>query len=103
MLAIYSPSKYILSANRSPKKATYITGIKHVESSNLSSEFPEADPTKSIYTDAPIFPSPSMTFAVESPSECYSTKIQMESHDTLDLTSKEDPNYSPDTIAFKEL
>ena len=41
--AIYSPSKYILLANRSPKKAAGFSGIEHFESSNLNPELPKVD------------------------------------------------------------
>ena len=79
--AIYSPSKYMLSANHSPKNATNFSGIEHVESSSLSSELSKADLTKYIDTDASISQSPSISFAIESPSDCYSPTMQVDSPD----------------------
>ena len=94
--AIYSPSKYILSANRSPKKAAGFSGIEHFESSNLSPELPKFDLAKSIDTDALISESPSISFAIESPSECNSLTMEVDSPDVSDSTSKDNPSYSPD-------
>ena len=96
--AIYFPLKYRLSANLSPKKATEFSGIEHVESSNLSSELSKVDLVESIDTDASISQSPSISFAIESPSECYSLTMSVESPDIPDSTSKENPNYSPDPV-----
>ena len=48
--AIYSPSKYIFSANCSPKKATDFSDTEHIESSNLSSKLSKFDLAKSIDT-----------------------------------------------------
>ena len=96
--AIYSPSKYVLSANRSPKKAPGFSGIEHFESSNLRPELPKFDLAKSIDTDALISESPSISFAIESPSECNSPTMEVDSPDVSDSTSKEDPSYSPDAV-----
>ena len=96
--AIYSPSKYIFSANCSPKKATDFSDTEHIESSNLSSKLSKFDLAKSIDTDASISQSPSISFAIESPSECYLSTMQVESPDIPDSTSKEDSSYSPDAV-----
>ena len=96
--AIYSPSKYILSANRSPKKAAGFSGIEHFESSNLSPELLKVDLAKSIDKDASISESPSISFAIESPSECNSPTMEVDSPDVSDSISKEDPSYSPDAV-----
>ena len=56
------------------------------------------DLAKSIDTDASISQSPSISFAVESPSECYLSTMQVESPDIPDSTSKEDSSYSPDAV-----
>ena len=87
--AIYSPSKYILSANRSPKKAA-------------GPELPKFDLAKSIDTDALISESPSISFAIESPSECSSLTMEVDSPDVSDSTSKDNPSYSPDAAEILE-
>ena len=49
-------------------------------------------------TDASISENPNISFAIESPSECYLPTMQVESPDISDSASKEDPNYSPDPV-----
>ena len=45
-----------------------------------------------------ISQSSSISFAIESPSECDSPTIQVDSPDIPDSTSKEFPSYSPDAV-----
>ena len=60
------------------------------ESSNLSPKLPKVDLAKSIDTDASISESPSISFAIESSSECNSPTMEADSPDVSDSTSKED-------------
>ena len=69
-------------ANRSPKKAAGFSGIEHFE-------LPKVDLAKSIDTDASISESPSISFAIESSSECNSPTMEVDSPDVSDSTSKE--------------
>ena len=68
------------------------------ESSNLSPKLPKVDLAKSIDTDASISESPSISFAIESSSECNSPTMEVDFPDVSDSTSKEDPSYSPDAV-----
>ena len=92
--AIYSSSEYILSEIADQKRQPTLVA----ESSNLCSELPKVDLVKIIDTDASISQSPSISFAIESPSECFSPTMQVKSPDIPDSTSKEEPSYSPDTV-----
>ena len=61
---------------------------------------PKVDLVKITDTDASISKSPSISSAIESPSECFSPIIQVKSPDRPDSISKEDPSYSPDTVGI---
>ena len=58
----------------------------------------KVDLAKSIDKDASISESPSISFAIESPSECNSPTMEVDSPDVSDSISKEDPSYSPDAV-----